>query len=79
MEETARMVQARMDHTYVAIVVLDDEGVLVGHYAGRSGLARHSAGRAQGPPGGVIGRALRKKAPQVVPDVSARPGLSRRR
>lgn len=73
MEETARMVQARMSHTYVAVVVLDDEGVLIGRYAGRSGLARHSAGRAQGPPGGVIGRALRKKAPQVVPDVTRDP------
>jgi len=73
MEEAARMVQARMEHTYVAIVVLDDEGVLVGRYAGRGGLARHSSGRAQGPPGGVIGRALRKKAPQVVPDVTRDP------
>lgn len=73
MQETARMVQARMGHTYVAIVVLDTEGVLVGHYAGRSGLARRSAGRAQGPPGGVIGRALRKRSPQVVPDVSRDP------
>ncbi len=73
MEETACMVQARMAHTYVAVVVLDDEGVLIGRFAGRGGLARRSAGRTQGPPGGVIGRALRKKSPQVVPDVSCDP------
>jgi GAF domain-containing protein len=73
MEEAARMVQARMGHTYVAVVVMDDEGVLVGRWAGRAGVARRSAGRTQGPPGGVIGRALRKKAPQVVPDVNRDP------
>lgn len=73
MEETARMVQARMGHTFVAVVVLDDEGVLIGRFASRSGVSRHSAGRAQGPPGGLIGRALRKKAPQVVPDVDKDP------
>jgi GAF domain-containing protein len=33
-------------------------------------VGRRSSGRAQGPAGGVIGRALRKRAPQVVPDVS---------
>ena len=60
-------------HTYVAIVVLDDEGVLVGRWAGRTGVGRRSAGRAQGPAGGIIGRALRKKAPQVVADVSLDP------
>jgi GAF domain-containing protein len=73
MEETAQMVQARMGHTFVAVVVLDDEGVLIGRFASRAGVARHSAGRAQGPPGGIIGRALRKKAPQVVPDVDKDP------
>lgn len=73
MEEAARMVQARMGHSFVAVVVLDDEGVLVGRWAGRPGVARRSAGRTQGPPGGVIGRAIRKKAPQVVPDVNRDP------
>jgi GAF domain-containing protein len=54
-------------------VVLDDEGVLVGRWAGRPGVGRSSSGRAQGPAGGVIGRALRKRAPQLVADVSADP------
>ncbi len=73
MQEAAETIQARMNHTYVAVVVLDDEGVLVGRWAGRSGVGRRSAGRAQGPAGGIIGRALRKKAPQVVADVSRDP------
>jgi GAF domain-containing protein len=73
MQEAAEAIQARMNHTYVAVVVLDDEGVLVGRWAGRPGVGRRSAGRAQGPAGGVIGRALRKRAPQVVADVSRDP------
>ncbi len=73
MQEAAETIQARMNHSYVAVVVLDDEGVLVGRWAGRGGIGRRSAGRAQGPAGGVIGRALRKKAPQVVADVSRDP------
>ena len=73
MQEAAETIQARMNHTYVAVVVLDDEGVLVGRWAGRAGIGRRSAGRAQGPAQGIIGRALRKKAPQVVPDVSKDP------
>lgn len=73
MQEAAEAIQARMNHSYVAVVVLDDEGVLVGRWAGRSGIGRRSAGRAQGPAKGVIGRALRKKAPQVVADVSRDP------
>ncbi|HEU0091219.1 MAG TPA: GAF domain-containing protein [Vicinamibacteria bacterium] len=73
MQEAAEVIQARLNHTYVAVVVLDDEGVLVGRWAGRAGIGRRSAGRAQGPAGGVIGRALRKRAPQVVPDVSQDP------
>jgi GAF domain-containing protein len=73
MQEAAELIQARMNHTYVAVVVLDDEGVLVGRWAGRAGVGRRSAGRAQGPAGGIIGRALRKKAPQVVADVSKDP------
>jgi putative methionine-R-sulfoxide reductase with GAF domain len=70
MQEAAEVIQARLDHTYVAVVVLDDEGVLVGRWAGRAGVGRRSAGRAQGPARGVIGRALRKRAPQVVRDVT---------
>ncbi|PYQ15231.1 MAG: hypothetical protein DMF80_09905 [Acidobacteria bacterium] len=71
MQEAADAVQGRMNHTFVAVVVLDEEGMLVGRWAGRPGVGRRSAGRTQGPAGGVIGRALRKRAPQVVPDVTA--------
>jgi putative methionine-R-sulfoxide reductase with GAF domain len=73
MQEAADVIQARLSHTYVAVVVLDHEGVLVGRWSGRRGVGRRSAGRVQGPAGGVIGRALRKKAPQVVSDVSSDP------
>ncbi len=73
MQQAAEQICARMNHTYVAVVVLDDEGVLVGRWAGRPGLGRTSAGRAQGPAGGVIGRALRLRAPQVVGDVTRDP------
>ena len=73
MQEAADAIQARMNHTYVAVVVLDEQGGLVGRWAGRSGVGRRSAGRAQGPAGGVIGRAMRKRAPQVVADVSKDP------
>ena len=31
-------IQARLDYTYVAVVVLDHEGVLVGRWAGRPGV-----------------------------------------
>jgi putative methionine-R-sulfoxide reductase with GAF domain len=55
------------------VVVLDAEGILVGRWAGRPGIGRTSAGRAQGPPGGVIGRAVRLRAPQVVGDVTKDP------
>jgi GAF domain-containing protein len=73
MQDAAEAIQARVNHTYVAVVVLDEEGVLVGRWAGRPGLGRRSSGRAQGPAGGIIGRALRKRAPQVVADVSQDP------
>ena len=73
LQVAAEAIQGRMNHTYVAVVVLDDEGVLVGRWAGRPGVGRRSAGRAQGPAGGVIGRALRKRAPQVVSDVLGDP------
>jgi putative methionine-R-sulfoxide reductase with GAF domain len=73
MQQAADQIRARMNHTYVAVVVLDEGGGLVGRWAGRPGLGRTSAGRAQGPPGGVIGRALRLRAPQVVGDVTRDP------
>jgi GAF domain-containing protein len=73
MQEAADMIRAEMNHTFVAIVVLDNEGVLVGRWAGREGVARRASGRTQGPARGVIGRALRRKAPQVVADVEKDP------
>lgn len=73
MQQAADVIQARMNHGYVALVVLDDEGVLVGRWAGRRGVGRRSRGRAQGPPGGIIGRAIRMRSPQVVGDVSRDP------
>jgi putative methionine-R-sulfoxide reductase with GAF domain len=73
MQEAADTIRARMNHTFVAVVVLDNEGILVGRWAGREGVGRRSAGRTQGPVGGVIGRALRKRAPQVVADVQNDP------
>ncbi len=73
LQEAADTIRARMNHTYAAVVVLDHEGVLVGRWAGRQGIDRRSAGRTQGPVRGVIGRALRARAPQVVPDVAADP------
>jgi len=73
MQQAADQIRARMNHGYVAVVVIDDEGVLVGRWAGRPGVGRSSAGRAQGPPGGVIGRAIRLRAPQVVGDVAQDP------
>ncbi len=73
MQQAADQIRARMNHTYVAVVVVDDDGALVGRWAGRPGLGRNSSGRAQGPPGGIIGRAIRQRAPQVVGDVSRDP------
>jgi putative methionine-R-sulfoxide reductase with GAF domain len=70
MQQAAEVIRATMNYGYVAVVVLDHEGVLVGRWAGRPGVGHKSAGRAQGPPGGVIGRAIRTRAPQVVGDVS---------
>ena len=73
MQQAADLIRARMNYGYVAVVVVDHEGVLVGRWAGRPGVGHKSAGRAQGPPGGVIGRALRQRAPQVVGDVTKDP------
>ena len=73
LQEAAETIQSRMSHTYVAVVILDHEGIVVGRWAGRRGVDRRGAGRTQGPAGGIIGRALRKRAPQVVPDVAADP------
>jgi len=73
MQQAADTVRARMNHTYVAVVILDGEGVLVGRWSGRPGVGRQSSGRAAGPPGGVIGRAIRLRSPQVVGDVTDDP------
>jgi putative methionine-R-sulfoxide reductase with GAF domain len=73
MQQAADVIRARMNYGYVAVVVVDHESVLVGRWAGRPGVGHKSAGRAQGPPGGVIGRALRTRAPQVVGDVAKDP------
>jgi putative methionine-R-sulfoxide reductase with GAF domain len=70
MQQAADVIRARMNYSYVAVVVVDHEGVLVGRWAGRPGVGHKGAGRAQGPPGGVIGRALRTRAPQVVGEVA---------
>jgi putative methionine-R-sulfoxide reductase with GAF domain len=73
LQEAAEVIRASMNYAYAAVVVLDHEGMLVGRWAGREGIQRRSAGRTQGPAGGVIGRALRRKAPQLVRDVGADP------
>jgi putative methionine-R-sulfoxide reductase with GAF domain len=73
MQEAAETIQAQMNYTYVAVVVVDADGALVGRWAARPGVDRRSAGRTDGPPRGIIGRAIRKRAPQVVGDVSTDP------
>jgi putative methionine-R-sulfoxide reductase with GAF domain len=74
MQAAADTIRASLNYTFVAVVVLDDEGFLIGRWAGRPGVGRRSAGRAQQPgAGGLIGRALRKRTPQVVPDVTKDP------
>jgi putative methionine-R-sulfoxide reductase with GAF domain len=73
MQQAAETIRARMNHTYVAVVILDHHGVLVGRWSGRPGVGRRSHGPAQGPPGGVIGRAIRLRAPQVVGEVKDDP------
>lgn len=73
MQEAASTIQGRMNHNYVAVVALESDGAIVGRWAGRPGVARESAGRTSGTPRGIIGRALRKRAPQVVADVSRDP------
>lgn len=74
MQVAADTIRARLNYTFVAVVILDVEGFLVGRWAGRPGIGRRSTGRAQQPgAGGVIGRAIRKRAPQVVPDVTQDP------
>jgi putative methionine-R-sulfoxide reductase with GAF domain len=73
MQQAADTIRAQMNHTYVAVVVLDDSGALLGRWSGRPGVGRESSGRATGPPGGVIGRTVRSRAPQVVGDVTEDP------
>lgn len=71
LQEAANTVQGRMRHTYVAVVVMQPDGSLVGRWAGRAGVDRAGTGRAAGPPQGIIGRCIRKRSPQVVGDVGA--------
>jgi putative methionine-R-sulfoxide reductase with GAF domain len=73
MQQAAEQIRARMNHTYVAVVMLDEDGALRGRWAGRPGVGRQSTGPAEGPPGGVIGRAIRLRAPQVVGEVTRDP------
>jgi putative methionine-R-sulfoxide reductase with GAF domain len=73
LQVAAETIQSRLNYRYVAVVVLDREGILVGRWAGREGIDRNQAGRREGPPRGIIGRAVRKRAPQVVSDVSSDP------
>lgn len=73
MEAAAETIQKKLNYHYVGVVVLDDEGVLVGRWSGKPGVNRRSAGRTQGPAQGLIGRSLRKRAPQVVGDVRQDP------
>jgi len=70
LQEAADAIQSRMAYTYVAVVILDNEGILVGRWSGRRDVDRRAAGRTQGPARGIIGRALRKRAPQVSADVA---------
>ena len=70
MQQAADQIRARMNHNYVAVVQQEQDGALVGRWAGRSGVDRTSSGRTQGPPGGIIGRAIRLRAPQVAGDVT---------
>jgi putative methionine-R-sulfoxide reductase with GAF domain len=70
MLQAAEQIRSRMNHNFVAVVVQDVEGVLCGRWAGRPGVGRTSSGPTKGPAGGVIGRALRMRAPQVVGDVA---------
>ncbi len=73
LEAAAETIQKKLGYHYVAVVVLDDEGVLLGRWSGKPGVNRRSAGRTQGPVQGLIGRALRKRSPQVVGDVRQDP------
>lgn len=73
LEAAAETIQKKLNYHYVAVVVLDDEGVLLGRWSGKPGVDRRSAGRTQGPVQGLIGRALRKRSPQVVGDVRQDP------
>jgi hypothetical protein len=73
LQEAADAIQGRGRYRYTAVVMLNSEGRLVGRWSGRGGIDRRSGGRTQGPPGGIIGRAIRRRAPQVVPDVGRDP------
>ncbi len=77
MQVAAQTIQERMNYNFVALTVLDTDGFLVGRWAGREGVSRTSAGRTQGPAGGIIGRAIRKRSPQVVSDVRRDPDYHR--
>lgn len=69
LQAAAETIQGKLNYNYVAVTVLDNEGVLLGRWSARPGVNRRSAGRKQGPVRGLIGRALRQRAPLIVGDV----------
>ena len=58
MQQAADVIRARMNYGYVAVVVVDHEGVLVGRWAGRPGRRP----RERGPRPGAAGRRHRPRA-----------------
>jgi hypothetical protein len=52
LQEAADTIQSRMSQTYVAVVVLDHEGIVVGRWAGRRGVDRRGDGAHAGAGGG---------------------------
>lgn len=77
LQEAADAIQGQRRYRYTAVVTLDDEGRLVGRWSGRGGVERRKREEGTpGPaklPGGVIGRAISRRAPQVVREVQKDP------